>query len=262
VKTLLTPVFVNSPAQQVDFYRRFEVCLTQRSAGLIAPPKPDPKPPNPESGKRRLWWRLIAGCALVVILGVGTWLALNGGQSTDVVREASKDLPQGDGQFFFSPGQPRKNESAPYRPPKSRTNSQRMFSFSQRERDVMARTKLLRGDEMPDASYQRVAVGSTSALPPHVRSGSAAHENKEVDRLQRSKILQFFADQVIIRGVRRKIMSRADTALSRRKCSSSCLELCKRYIEQTSDGDRRIARPGKERDCIRWRRCASNVEHD
>ena len=35
LKTLLAPVFVTSPSQQVDFYRRFEVWLSHRSAGLI-----------------------------------------------------------------------------------------------------------------------------------------------------------------------------------------------------------------------------------
>ncbi len=101
LKTLLAPVFVTSPAQQADFYRRFEAWLSRRSAGLIAPPKPDPKPPIDPNRR----WRLIAGCALVVILGAGTWWALNGGQSTAVVTspEVSKDLPPGDGQFFFLP---------------------------------------------------------------------------------------------------------------------------------------------------------------
>jgi hypothetical protein len=90
-------VFVTSPAQQVDFYRRFETWLSHRSAGRIAPPKPDPKPPmNPNSGKHSRRWRLIAGCALVVILGAGTWWALHKEQSTAEVTD--------DGQFYFLPG--------------------------------------------------------------------------------------------------------------------------------------------------------------
>jgi hypothetical protein len=100
LKTLLAPVFVTSPSQQVDFYRRFEVWLSHHS--LIAPPKPDPKPPIDPNRR----WRLIVGFALVVILGAGTCWTLNAGRSTGVVTspEASKELPAGDGQFFFLPG--------------------------------------------------------------------------------------------------------------------------------------------------------------
>jgi hypothetical protein len=100
LKTLLAPVFVTSPAQQADFYRRFEAWVSQRSGGLIDPPKPDPKPPiDLNSGKR---WRLIAGCALVVALTC-TWWALHKAQSTTEITTpvAPKD---DDGQFFFLPG--------------------------------------------------------------------------------------------------------------------------------------------------------------
>jgi uncharacterized protein with von Willebrand factor type A (vWA) domain len=105
LKTLLAPVFVTSPAQQVDFYRRFEVWLSHRSAGLIGPPNHSTPTASGSDIRRKRRRRLIAGCALVVIIGVGAW-ALHEGQSTAVVTkpEAPKDLPPGDGQFFFLPG--------------------------------------------------------------------------------------------------------------------------------------------------------------
>ena len=74
LKTLLAPVFVNSPAQQADFYARFEAWLARRGGGPVGI-EPDATLSERDVRRERRWrWRLVAGAGvLLVAIGVGTW---------------------------------------------------------------------------------------------------------------------------------------------------------------------------------------------
>lgn len=80
LKTLLAPVLVNSPAQQVDFYARCETWLTKRSDGLGVVERDASLSARTFGSERdvrreRRWrWRLVAGAVVLLLaIGIGTW---------------------------------------------------------------------------------------------------------------------------------------------------------------------------------------------